>query len=314
MAQIKLTVSIGTYNRPSFIQKQVRDVLKQLRPGVELRVYDNCSEIPVYSLFNDDELSKFKIYRNEINIGRDQNQVRSLENVSEGWVWTLSDDDEITDDAIDLILSKVDKASECCYINFGNKVDRNITSFHGLMQYFSITGTFGISFFQSGCVYNIEKLRSYIFWFNDFLSSQIGQICMVIKYFEYNENACCLFTTTSLIKNNRPGGWSPLNLIINSSIIIDKYHYKCSELKSTLFKGIGDMYFTALAGMDLSLKDFFYYTTYIVQKLGFINTVRYCFVSFNGHILKRFFPSDIFNAMKRLVSTRYNKKINERAV
>ena len=247
MAQIKLTISIGTYNRSQCIQRQVRDVLEQLEEGVQLYVFDNASDRPVSDLFTKEELSRFTIFRNTINIGRDQNQVRSLENVKEGWVWTLSDDDIIKKDAVRVVLKYINKHPKSCYINFGNKKESSIHNFQELTSYFSIVGTFGISFFQSSCVYNIDRIKKSLYWFNEFLSSQIGQICMVLKHMENNKGEMCLFTTTSIIEEVPPGGWSPKDFIINSSILFDKFHYRKRELKGTLFKGMGDMYFPMLS-------------------------------------------------------------------
>ena len=183
---MKLYITIPTYNRPTQIQKQVRDVLKQLRENVYLIVVDNCSDVPVDTYFTKDELCKFTIIRNRINIGRDQNQVRCLENVEDGWAWTLSDDDTILDNSIETIMNAINEHPDFCYINFGNKKEAIVESFDELVKYLGITGTFGISFFQSACVYNMSRLSNSLWWFNDFLSSQVGQICMVLKHMEKN--------------------------------------------------------------------------------------------------------------------------------
>lgn len=306
---MKLTVTIPTYNRPVQIQKQVRDVLKQLCRDVALVVFDNCSDIPVSSYFTPEELSGFTIVRNKVNIGRDQNQFRCLEYVDEGWVWTLSDDDPIKDDAVQTILSFIDNYPTYCYLNLGNKKDADILSFEELVNYFGITGTFGISFFQSACVYNMDRLKTSLWWFNDFLSSQIGQICMVMKHLEYNTGEKCLFSTTHIIGVCPPGGWDPFKFIINSSIIIDKYHYKKKLLKSTLFKGLGDMYYPMMAASKLKLVDFLYCNHYLINKFGFLNVLRYNYLTFAGNIARRIIPNELYNRIRKRVASNYNKKI-----
>lgn len=272
---MKLTISIGTYNRPADIQRQVRRILKQLNGNVQLCVFDNHSDIPVASLFEEDELNKFSIIRNKINIGRDQNQVRSIENVEDGWVWTLSDDDELTEGSIQKVLDTIDKYPECCYINFGNKKFYECNSFDELINYFSIVGTFGNSFFQSNCIYNVDRIKNSLFWFNEFLSSQIGQICMVLKHMELNQSEKCLFLNDIIVHNVKSGGWSKKLFVINSSIIIDKLHYKKNHLKSTLFKGMGDLYFPMLCSCELNLKEFLYFHSLLSNKLGLGNILKY---------------------------------------
>lgn len=307
---MKLTIAIGTYNRPEQIQRQVKTLLPQIvSKGIDLVVFDNCSKIPVSTLFSEEEIKLFKVYRNKINIGRDQNQVRCLENVNEGWVWTLSDDDIIKSNSVETILAFISKHPNSCYINFCNKRDCVATSFEELVSYFSITGTFGISFFQSACIYNIDKLKSSIFWFNDFLSSQIGQICMVLKYMEKAEDSVCVFTKESIIEEVPPGGWNPLDFIINSSIIVDKYHYKRQLLKSNLFKGMCDMYFTTLSMSNLTWSQFCYYHSYVIFKFGLFNVLRYNYLTLSGTVFKRIVPKSCFNYIKNMISKRYNRKI-----
>lgn len=306
---MKLTVTIPTYNRPDQIQKQVRDIIKQLCPGVSLVVFDNCSDTPVASYFTSDELSCFTIIRNKINIGRDQNQVRCLEYVDEGWAWTLSDDDPIKDDAVQTILSYIEKYPDYCYLNLGNKKDADVSSFEELVQYFKITGTFGISFFQSACIYNMDRLKKSLWWFNDFLSSQIGQICMVMKHLENNEGEKCLFTKTHIIGVCPPGGWDPFKFIINSSIIIDKYHYKKKLLKGTLFKGMLDMYYPMMATKRLNISQKFYCNSYLIKKIGLINIIRYNNLTFFGNLVDICLPESIFIRLKKIVSKKYNESI-----
>lgn len=306
---MKLTVSIGTYNRPEFIQKQVRNVLKQLQEGVQLCVFDNCSDTPVATLFTQDELSQFTLIRNKINIGRDQNQVRSIEYVDDGWVWTLSDDDTIKENAIQMILDTIEKYPDYCYINFGNKKVKDCHSFEDLVSYFKIVGTFGNSFFQSECVYNVDRVKDAIFWFNDFLSSQIGQICMVMKKMELNEEEKCIFLTEHLLTEAQPGGWSPLKFIKNSSIIVDKYYYKKKMLRGSLFKGMCDMYFPMLTQNQLTLGEFLHYNRFIIHKFGFINIIRFNLLTFVGNIASMCFPRKFFLYAKKIIAKKYNGKV-----
>lgn len=307
---MKLTITIPTYNRPEKILSQVLSLLPQLTDDVQLIVYDNCSDTPVSTLFEKNVLERIVIVRNPINIGRDQNQVRCLENVEKGWVWTLSDDDVVTENALQTIKKYLAEYSHCCYINFCNKKDFVAKSFEELVGFFSITGTFGISFFQSACLYNMDILRPYLWYFNDFLSSQIGQICMVMKYMEKTGDYGCVFSKESIIQEVPPGGWNPFDFIINSSIIIDKFHYKSGFLKKNLFKGMGDMYFTMLSSSHMKFNQFCYYHSYVVFKLGLFNVIRYNFVTFLGTVIRRIVPQKVFLLFRKYISYRYNKHIS----
>lgn len=304
---MKLTVTIGTYNRPEFIQKQVKNVLAQLVDGVSLVVFDNCSDIPVESLFMPAELDKFTIIRNKVNIGRDQNQVRCLEFVDGGWAWTLSDDDTIKSDAIKTALSLIEEYSDCCYINTCNKKNSLLTSFYELTDYFKIIGTFGNAFFQSECLYNMSKLSNYIFWFNDFLSSQVGQICMVLKYMELNTGEKCLMWNGRLTCEVQPGGWDLLKFVKNSSILIDKFDYDSNKLKSSLFKAIADMHLTNLTYSKYSKTEKIRLLRFIVRRHGRINILHYNFMTYLGFLANIVMPTPLFFFVKNKVAMIYNK-------
>lgn len=308
---MKLTITIPTYNRPKQIQDQVRSVLRQLTDDVSLLVIDNCSNPTVASYFTAEELAQFSIVRNKVNIGRDQNQVRCLEHVDEGWAWTLSDDDTIKDGAIQMALNAIEQYSDCVYINFGNKQEKVITEYQDLLKYLSMIGTLGISFFQSECIYNMDKISKSLMWFNDFLSSQIGQICMVIKHMELNSNAKCVFLKESLLCATQPGGWDPLQLITNSSIIIDKFYYSRSLMRPTLFKALGDMYLTKLSQTPMTLRNGWYYISYICFKLGFCNIIRYNFITLAEFVISKLLPTKHYEMLRTAVAHKYNRKIAE---
>lgn len=309
MAQIKLTITIGTYNRPYYIARQVRDVLSQLVEGVSLTVFDNCSDIPVSSLFNEEELTRFTIIRNKVNIGRDQNQVRCLESVNDGWTWTLSDDDKIKPDAIKKAINLISQHQNCCYINTGNKVIARVESFEELTDYFKKMGTLGLAFFQSECLYNMNKLSPYIFWFNDFLSSQIGQICMIMKYMEKNPDEHCFMCNEGLTCETQPGGWELIPFIKNSSILIDKFDYKRKMLKGSLFKSLADTHLTMTAYSNQSKCEKIKILRFIIKRHGIFSIIRYNKITLMGLISNIVIPHTLFSSMKNKIAICYNKRI-----
>ena len=312
MASAILTIAIGTYNRPQYIQRQVRDLLPQIvGTNVKLVVYDNCSDTRVDSLFSDEELSHFSVIRNSVNIGRDQNQVRCIENVDRGWVWTLSDDDKIKNNAVQIVLDLIAEYKECCYINTGNKKDKQIYSLLDLLNYFKIYGTFGISFFQSECLYNVDIIKKSVCYFNEFLSSQIGQICMVIKHFENNPNSECVFLSNSLLEKANPGGWDALHLISNTSILFEKFHYNKRLYSSSLFKSLCDMDFMILTSKKTSFCKSFYLFRLIVFKMGFFNIVRYNFVSLSSFFVHMILPQGTYKKIRRHLAHHYNTRISK---
>ena len=304
---VQLTVTIPTYNRPDHIQKQVRDVLAQLKKGVNLVVYDNCSDTPVESLFTDEERTQFVIKRNKTNIGADANNAHCLENVSDGWVWLLGDDDRIRPDAIDVILSLIERYPDCCYINTANKRTQLIGSFDEFLSYFKMRGAWGKAFFQSACLFNMSLLRVSLIWYYNFLSSQMGQICMIIKHLELNENQKVFFTTENLIVDKEPGGWDPMKLLINSLCIIDKFQYCKKKMRPTVFCSLGNMYLDSIASLK---KGRLKYLKLIIKRLGIINILRYSYIGVAYYTLAVILPESIHRNIHDRIAAKYNKAQN----
>lgn len=309
---IKLTIAIPTYNRPDYIQRQVRDILPQLRDGVSLIVYDNCSDIPVDSLFSKEENGMFTIVRNSFNIGGLANFGKCMvENGDSGWMWLPGDDDKIADNAVDIILSTIESHSNCCYINFQQKKDCLTDDFYEFLQYFRILGAFGISFFQSACLFNMDKLKSYVMYYYEFLSSWVGQIVMVIKYLESNKKEQCLFTTDRILIDNSAGGWSPFAFIRNSSMLIDRFHYLRPIMKSTLFKALGDTDFTMLVRSSSGNREKIRSCWFLIKKLGWFNVLRYNYVTFGQYVLSVLMPKGSFDKLRANIADKYNKKVKK---
>lgn len=306
---IKLTICIPTYNRKEQIQRQVRLLLPQLRDNVSLVVFDNCSETPISTLFTDDELKKFIVCRNVVNIGADANIARCLEYVKDGWAWPLGDDDPVKENAVDIILDTISQHSSCCYVNFGSKKEFESTNYEEALKYWGYIGTFGRSFFMSNCFFNMDLLKTSLYYYYVFLSSQVGQICMVIKYMEQNSNAHAYFTKQSLVTENAPGGWSPTNLITNSSIIIEKLGYDKKRLKKTLFKGLGDMYLTILSSPSVKFTQKMHFLRLLNYKLGFFNILRYNYLTLGGFLLEMIIPNRLFNMIRSKKAHKYNNQI-----
>lgn len=309
MIDPKLTITIPTYNRPTQIQHQVRSLLPQLRPGVEILIRDNASEIPVQSLFSEEELSKITIKRNTTNIGPDANIAGCLYDVNQGWVWLLGDDDILSDDAVDIILRTIHEHQDCCYINFDAKKEEETTGLEETLTHLSIKGAFGVAFFMSDCIFNIDRLKSSLYWYYVFLSSQTGQIYFVIKHLEAHSGEKCFFSSQKYIKEVPHGDWSPLNLIVNNSIAIDKFHYAKQSMKGTLFKALVDMYLSLLIENKDGFRKQWYYLNYIRKKIGTINLIRYNSQLLLGYFAKKILPAGVFMNIRNNIAGKYNKKI-----
>lgn len=298
--KVLLSICIPTYNRPEHIKNQVKDVLKQLTSETKLIVLDNHSQIPVSTLFSDDDLKKFTLIRHHTNIGGDANNARCLELVQEGWVWLLGDDDRISPNAVSTILQLIKSHADYCFINMCNKQSEYVTNFEGFVNHLKIRGAWGNSFFQSACLYNMSKLYKSLFWLYSFLSTQIGQFCIILKHMELYDDKC-FFSDTSVIIDKDDAKWNKLQFIDNTSLVFDRMHYKHSILRPTLFKSMVDSYLEFLASAHISLGERVHYFRLVFNKMGFFNVLIFNRLYLCRYFVRRYFPIKIYNYLVKKI-------------
>jgi glycosyltransferase involved in cell wall biosynthesis len=126
-----LTIGIPTYNRPEKILRTVNSLIPQLRPGVDIVIVDNCSTNTNVKDHLEQSIPNFDSYainviRNRVNIGPDANYARCFEYCEGEYMWTLSDDDIIMQDAVDVILKEIAEYSHLDLIGFNFNSNCNL--------------------------------------------------------------------------------------------------------------------------------------------------------------------------------------------
>ncbi len=105
MAQQLLTIAIPTYNRASFVEACLTQLLPQIKPyeiEVEIIVSDNASTDNTAEVVNKFTKNGYNIKynRHSENLGMDGNFISVFENASGKYIWQLSDDDLAVNDAV----------------------------------------------------------------------------------------------------------------------------------------------------------------------------------------------------------------------
>ncbi|MBO4598428.1 MAG: glycosyltransferase [Bacteroidaceae bacterium] len=306
-----LTIGIPTYKRPEQIQQTVRILLPQLTDEIALVVYDNCSPVPVSSLFTDEEKKHFTIKQNKANIGGDANIAGVLYNCDTKWCWTLGDDDYIREDAVEVVLAHIKKYPDFAFFKFNSPYAQET---HGFMDVAKlckrrkIFSVYSRLTFMSTSIYNMEKMHDYLFYYYRYLSTKNGQNIFLLKYLEANDDAVCLFTETSIV-DLKPSSvipaWSYEDLIVSCPLLFYAFKEKRKQMNGTLFVGITFGYFHGIFFSNLSffkgLKWFFY----VVRNYGVVNTIRYHGILLTMYILSLFVPKKLVEKVK---AYRRNKK------
>ncbi|RMC99280.1 glycosyltransferase family 2 protein [Aquitalea palustris] len=115
----KLSIAIPTYNRSQFLQGALDRLFASdaiLDAQIEIVISDNASTDNTEDIIHSASEKYGKeihYFRNEKNLGIDGN-IHQVVNRSNGeYVWMLSDDDVIADNAIDYVLNKINQQNFC---------------------------------------------------------------------------------------------------------------------------------------------------------------------------------------------------------
>ena len=157
----------------------------------------------------------------------------------------------------------------------------------------------------------MDKLRPYVRYYFEFLSSWVGQIAMVIKFLEDNRSEHCFFTTQQIVIDVSVGGWSHLDIIPNSLILVDRFLHLKPIMRSTLFKALGDMNYTNLAQESASWRIKRRYSHYIMNKLGRFNVYRFNLITYLQYMLSVLLTKEKFAKIRTITAGIYNKKIKK---
>lgn len=275
-----LTISIPTYNRPDQIKKQVKLLLPQLCENVELVIIDNCSPIPVSELFSESEREQFKIIRNNTNIGGDANIARCFEYCKTKWLWTLSDDDYVSDNCVKLLLEKIRENNQSVFLCFNNYFQFNAIGFRKIINQLSNPDIFIASFTMSMCVYNIFLLKNMLYIYYDSLSSHLGTLILVLKYAENDYNAIFSYLRDTLISEySKDVGWNYKRFIYESSIFLYFFqNYNQNILRKTLFRGYFLLAYKLILlnrrSSNIKRNERLKLLKFIIKNQGFISTIR----------------------------------------
>lgn len=226
-----LTIAIPTFNRHQLLEEQIKSIMPQIVNEVKVVVYDNCSFPPVMEIIGDLCAGKIQIFRNATNVGGDANICRCFENCDTEWLWVLSDDDIVKNNAINTILNTIKSNSDSVFINFKADSDYTTIGFEGFCRR---KPNYGAAFSISICLYNNFKLKPYLFYYYSYLSSCHGQLIVVLKYLEDNDDICS-FIKDDIILRYTPASWSKKEFIERLPIFLSAFNGQALDLVKIAF-------------------------------------------------------------------------------
>ena len=234
-----LTIAIPTYNRPSQIVSQVQALSSQIKEDVELLIIDNGSDIPVDFLLNSISCSKIKVLRNPFNIGADANIAKCFELCQTEWLWTLSDDDVISENAVESILHNIRAHQSSLFIGFNRSTEHLLTSFEDFCR--ESKEPYSFLFWMSICVYNIRLLKPYMHHYFSAISTMQPGVMLLIRALKENAGSVYLSPCVIVRSGGKAISWNRETFIYSSLFFIDRLSNVDHLLDKTIFVRVSQM-------------------------------------------------------------------------
>lgn len=128
--ELKLSIAIPTFGSPEAVTQNVKNILKCKHQNIEVIIVDNDETgVQLKDILNQVTDSRFRYYKNDKNIGRNNNIARAAEVSGADHVLLMSSDDELYLDALDEIMQILDSDPSCGLILGTMKDSMGGTSF-----------------------------------------------------------------------------------------------------------------------------------------------------------------------------------------
>ncbi|MCX6718081.1 MAG: glycosyltransferase family 2 protein [Candidatus Staskawiczbacteria bacterium] len=126
-----LSICIPTYNRADYLKQCLDNIVRQfgdkkIKDSIEIVISDNASKDNTENLAKEyqSRWDNIKYFRNEKNLGPDENMINSVLKAEGRYCWTIGDDDFIQNGGLNFIISSLEKKPvSLLTINFNPFID-----------------------------------------------------------------------------------------------------------------------------------------------------------------------------------------------
>lgn len=269
-----LTIAIPTYNRPESIKSQIKALMPQLTEEVSLIVLDNFSDVPVSSILTESERERTNIIRNNYNIGADSNIAKCFELCETRWLWTLSDDDAIAQDAVSNVLNSIKQFDDALFINFNSPFDYRIK---GVDAFGNSISNYQRLFWMSICLYNFEKLQPYLYYYHSSISTmQPGVVLLLYALQDIKDSYVVGKRHCIITDGGKDIHWKRADLVISTLFCLEKIKIDFPQFKGTMFHSMAAMLYSIIRQ---NYNNNFFYSLKLLRRVingrGFFVTLKY---------------------------------------
>ena len=240
MEKVLLTIIIPTHNREKRLLNTLKKLESQTNKNFYLIIVDNSSDYDIEKMLKnnigDDLRKKIELRKNNVNIGIVGNLAKIMTLSKTEWLWTLSDDDEPMNNAVDLIYKEIEEgnnklgmisfvgiADDIIATQRGKKKEMIIKDLKVLIDvcYFRETNVKDLQIiFLSTGIYNVKLLNEYLINSFTYGSTYIPYIIPAILAL-YDKKIEFKFVSKALVKYIPPDGetWDGIKATLGLSTI-----------------------------------------------------------------------------------------------
>lgn len=213
-----LTIAVPTYNRAVKLEKQMEQLLPQLRPEVRVRVYDNASPDNTSEVMAKYLDRGIGYSRAATNCGAGRNIFRCFEECPTEWLWVLCDDDLAKPTAIADLLALL-KTETADFVHTGSwqcpySGDVMTSDLPGLLQNSNLSGIWWLT---SG-IYRVNSFRPLYRLYNESMSTWGPHVVMILSL-AVKRGKIHLSPLQLTIPTSNAIAWSSLDALVRFSLV-----------------------------------------------------------------------------------------------
>lgn len=228
-----LTILIPTYNRKERLLNLLNSIFKEKNSKYKIIICDNNSDYNLYEFLKEniceENLKKINFHKRIINTGMIGNLSYAMTLPETNWFWTISDDDEIVEGAIEKIYREIEKNQENSLIKFstlgigksGEEENIQVGSVEELVDYYyknEDRGKSGNLVFFSNNVFNMKKIKNYLRFSFEYSYTQVPHLIPIL--IGLNDRKLKMkFSSEKIIKYLPPNGdhWNVTKIALGAS-------------------------------------------------------------------------------------------------
>ena len=228
--QENLTIIIPTYNREKRLIKMLESIAKQ-DSRIKIKIIDNNSNYDVESTIkNKFPTLSIEIIKNKANIGMIGNISKCFYECDTKWMWLLSDDDEILENAFINIEEEIKKYPEVAYFKFsidgiginGEEKPEKVETLEEFIDHYynDPISKGGQMVFMSNNLFNMKILNKYLGEIYTYSYIYVPHLIPVF-FGLANKEIQAIFSDKKIVRYLPPDGdhWNILKVILGVSTI-----------------------------------------------------------------------------------------------